>query len=561
MVPVATRTMSFAVESRTERTLPNGQEEAPSRASDAPRAREVVIAAVAFLALAVAVYGHHILNGGFLLDDWSNYVTVNLDDDGFWKDVSEFAEGQGSRPLTGAYYGVFMNLFGQHMGWWLAWIAGLGAAVSFGVYWVLRLLRMGVVDSAIVAGLLLVLPGSDTLRLWAVGGSQQVAIAWTAFGFVAALLAFRVERRLPRVALHALSVTLFAASLLFVEMTLPVMLLSGLVYLLVATKRAALTRWGVDVVVLGAIVVWGRGRSAMQAQPFDGMLDHAREIARQAWTFLATQVLPFTAASWLLALALLAVPIVAAAIALRAREHPERPAMLRWLGVLAAGALVMAASYAAYVPAENWYAPLQAGLGNRVNGVAAIGWLLMVVAWLRLLATLVVRPRLLPFAAPLLALLLGAIYVERTLDDARAYQQGFQIGRQTLDTIRGAVPEPPRGAMIYAFGQPLETKPGVPVFHATWDLNSAARVLYGDATVRALPAFPALRFTCERDRVVPDFGWDPATRERFASEYGRTFFVDTVAGRALPITSRKVCEKANAEWPRSPVYPPPPPPG
>jgi hypothetical protein len=515
-----------------------------------------VLAALAFLVLGAIVYGDHVLDGGFVLDDWTNFAMVDFHPGGILADYAAFLSVSYSRPLAGLPTAVLGNVFGQHMGLWLAWTAGLGVPVSLGVFWILRLLGFRTVDAFAVGALVYVFNGSSTLRLWMSGGGEQIAIAWTLLGFVLALYALRAHGRRALV-LHGASLMLYLAALLFVEMTLSVMLASVLLYLLVAPWRAAVARWAVDVAVLAPVALLvTTSQGARSPQDLGGMIEHARLIADQSWTLFMTVVIPFTVDWWQVVIPLVAIVVASIVVARRAPAgSPQRTILLRWLASAGAGLVFVAISYAIYAPADNWYVPLQPGVGNRINGVAAIGWMLLGYAVLRLLAELVVRRRLVAVAAPVLSLMFAGVYVERTLQDARAYQDGFATGRETLLALRDAIPDPPDDAMVYAFGQPLETAPGIPVFHSTWDLTSAAQVMWHDQSVRALPAFPSLQLQCRAGDVVPVIWDNPVVGEPFRSRYGRTFFVDTQTGTGLAITSRRICQDAAKTWARSPLYP------
>jgi hypothetical protein len=84
--------------------------------------------------------------------------------------------------------------------------------------------------------------------------------------------------------------------------------------------------------------------------------------------------------------------------------------------------LLIGLGYIVLVPSNIYYVPLQVGIGNRVNIVAAIGYALVVYAAAKLVGMLVFREllhsgQLIGTLATLIAVVVGVDYTRRTNTD------------------------------------------------------------------------------------------------------------------------------------------------
>jgi hypothetical protein len=531
--------------------------------------RELGLVALALTAIAAAVYGGNAIHGGFLSDAWSNRA------------LYEFAPGNGPldalshilaqpniavRPLLGVYLVTLNASFGAHMGYWLTWLIATNVAMALALFLLLRRLSLGALDAAVIAALVLLFPAASSLRLWAAMVAAPATITLALLGFLVALSALERDDRRSSLALHAVSLVLFAASVLLYELMLPLMLSSVLLYRLRVPWRPAISRWLVDCLVLIAIALTvTRSSDSGFMQSSAGMWHHATTIFSQARTLLATTVLPFASARWSIVLLIALVPAVALAVyRYLPATSPVRPELRRWLVTMAAGCVVVAFGYVIFIPAVDYYTPLGAGIANRINAVPSIGWVLILYSGAMLFATLAFRElpkaRLLSSGLATLACALIAISWIKTLDsESDAYTRAFGEDERVLQVIRTALPDPPPYSTIWTFGQPVEIIPGVPVFGNTWDMTTSVQLTYDDPTINSYVALPETSFYCLAHGIAPGGAYQEDGTERpnrlLGSPYGRTYFVDTVDGRVRPIRTARECHEGALEFQPSPALP------
>ena len=521
--------------------------------------KELAIVTGLLVVLAAAVFGPHARDGGFLSDDWAIYALLNLpDQQGFIGGVETLLDQPNisQRPGLAIYLAAVDGVLGMHMGYYLALAAAMGVLLVVSVYWVLRLAGLPALVAGPISVLILLFPGADSVRLWIAASGAQLSVTIAVAGFGLAILAFRSKGR-RSIALHAASVVLYVGSVLFQEGALAIMCASVLLYLLVGPRRAATARWAVDVAVLVPIAVFVTSRTSFERQDAAGMVDHAEAMLSDARTLLTKVVVPIGADEWLvLATAAL---VLGAAVAV-ARSLPavdaDRAQLRLYIAAALAGLGVVAAGYAMYVPAIDYYTPGAYGIGNRVNNVASIGWVLALVSIVMLAATLACRaasrPRRYAQAITIcVALLIGLQYVGQLRTDADRYQRAYVTGARALATIRRTVPKPPANAVLWTFGQPIEQVPGIPVFGNTWDMTSSVQLMWRDPTISSVPAYPTLKFDCRRAVVQPAderFG-----KGAFRARYGRAYFVDTVRGEYVVPRDRGECLEITRRWKPSPA--------
>lgn len=534
---------------------------------------EAAATTLALAATAAIVYGSNVLHGGFLSDSWTFRSVYALSPHGgFFDGLDQLFVGENlqARPFQAIYLATLNAASGSHTALWFVALDAANVVMCMGICLLLRKLRFEFLDAALIAGLILVFPAASSLRLWAANVQVPVSMSLAVFGFLVALHAFEADGR-RRTALHGASLAMFVASVLFYEAALPLMLCSALLYRLCVPWSKALRRWVVDALVLLSVTaaLTVSAPNAKEVQGWDGMWHHAGRIFDQSWTLLATRLLPFGGGGWLALAVAALVALGIAVIAMRTRtDRTTRALLVRWLGVLTAGLVVVALGSAIYAPGPDFYVPLAEGIGNRVNAVSGIGWVLIIYAWLKLVVSVAASRSARPEPAALAAVAvvcaaIGVYWGNLSADDARAYVEAHREDQRVLASIRAAIPEPPAGSTIWTFGQPVQVVPGVPVFGNVWDMTSGVQLLYGDPTLKSFVGYEETTFDCLGHAVVP--GGNPTyvtafppAADYFASRYGQTYFVDTTSGRVEQIRTPGDCRRAAASFRRSPPYPPEP---
>jgi hypothetical protein len=516
---------------------------------------------------AAAIYGPYAVDGGFLSDAWSIQALYEFaPKEGFFGAAEHMLDQPNlrQRPLNAVYLAALVEVFGSHMGFWIAWAGAVGVLMSVCLFVLLRELGVTRVHAGAMATLVLIFPASSALKLWTAVPGNQLAISLTIVGLLLALRAFKAGGR-RGLALHGGSLAMFVASLLLYEAALPIMLASLLLYRLQVSWRAAARRWAADCVALVPLALGITRSSNFETQDAEGMWQHMEIIWDQAQTLLTTVVLPFGTDRWY-ALVPIGLVVVAALVVQHLLPPGDlaRIALRRWLSVVAAGLVVVVLGYAIFVPAIDYYSPLSAGIGNRVNAVPGIGWVLVAYGVVMVASTLVFRgvpnERLLTAGmAGAACLVIGVNWVQAVDRDANAYERAFAAGQRVLQTMGAALPEPPPRSTIWTFGQPVEEVPGVPIFGNTWDMTDSVKLHYGDPTLASLVGFPGTTFDCRADRIVP--GGSPHYQIEgryltgFDSRYGRTYFLETTSGRLERIVTPAQCRRASESFPRSPGLP------
>lgn len=518
---------------------------------------------------AVFVYGSHVANGGFIGDAWTTRAWYQLYPHGdFFATVGHFfsLSAMSTRPLNAVYRVLLNEVFGGDMGAWFTWQAISCVVMSALLYLLLRRLGFAPLDGAVIAILVFLFPADTSLRLWTPVIHASLAISLAILGFLLAFAGFDSPRKRRGLLLHAGSALLFVAGLLLYEVALPIMLASVLLYRLRVPWREAAKRWLLDLAVLLpiALVVTRSPGSAAQEQSGSGALAHAVRILEGCPRLLADTLLPFGGWYALAALGLLLLGSLVMLRRLPASDRRRAP-LRRFLGVFGAGLLVVLLGYSIYAPGIDYYEPTATGIADRVNAVPSIGWVLVLYAALGLLATLLFARRrrgraLVPAAIATGAIVLLAAWLPRIATGSSNYVAAYREGQQTLAVVRAALPQPPRGATIWTFGQPVQIAEGIPVFGNTWDMTNSVDLMYRDPTIRGYVGFPGTILECRERWLVP-FGnvayplTSPPESSEFASRYGAIYFVDTVTGRSEPIESRGQCLQALRSFRLSPEFP------
>ena len=492
--------------------------------------REVGLAALGLAVLDAAVYGSHVADGGFYWDDWQLAGRERfpvLEGAGQVDGVFDHVL-LGYRPGLGVLLPAVHALLGAHPWAHLLLAQVIAVAMCLAVFAVLRELGVERWSALAVAGLALVFPWGDSLRLWATAAINDVAVTLYLLGLLLALRGLRSGRR----GLTVAALALYAASTLTYEICAFAAVSSFLLYRLRVPWRAALRRGALDWLAVGIPAAFVIANTPRERQPLGDSLEHGAALAGDALTIAGESIFTGSAAVGLALLAALA--LGAAAI----DADRRRPA-----GALALAAVVgVAAAYGPFVPASDHYDALGEGVNNRVGLLAAIPYALLAVAaglaGGALLAR-VWRHRMAgPAGAAAIVLVIAGQWIAATRDHAADWDRSAREQETVLAAIEKALPDPPRGALVLTRGARLYVAPGIPVFSVRWDLKPAVRLRYGRRDLRAYPLPPGARLYCGRRFAGPGIeGYEPGR----SALYGRVFVVDVPSREATRVTSRDVC--------------------
>jgi hypothetical protein len=497
--------------------------------------------------LGAAVFGSHVANGGFYNDDWAFAVAYRYRlESGLFGAVEAF-DWLSFRPIATLYWPFTHWVFGVDPSLHLAWVVVMAVAMSAALYWLLRTLGMERVHAAAVAALVLIFPASDANRLWAAASIALPGITLYLVGTVIALHGLgKPGRRV--LAWHAAAVTLYVLSVMTYEIAAGAILVSLLLYRWRAGWSAALSRWLVDVAVVGTVLLLVTSGSWNEPQPLETVLRHARTMADQSVSVLARAVVPFGSPEAEIVMAVLALIAATGLVVWRLRppDDPVARALRRWLLIALAAGGATAIGYAIFVTADFSYLPLRPGQFNRVNGLAAIGFVLLIYALAMVAGTLVAgrarrwREWSTGFAL-MVSLVMGGGWIHRIDVDKAQWSSSAEQQQAIVDRVERALPKPPARTTIYTVGAPAEAAPGVPVFAATWDLAGALSLMWDDSSLAAYPGVPGTRFVCGRRMIAAlnsNNSFSPQT-----APYGKAVVVDVAAPRAFWIDDLSDCRR------------------
>ena len=531
------------------------------------RWRELLLATALLVVLAAAVYGTHVRDGGFLMDDWSNAAKTRY---------LAACCGTGQTGTGSGYLAQVRNLLsdgpaGYHIGLplliplsfaafrpalapHLALALALAVLVSASMYAVLRRFRIAPVHALLMSALVLVFPWSDSNRLWAMASYNQLAVVLWLLGALVAVRGLRSRGR-RAVLMHAVALLAYVAGIFIYELVAGAVLVTVMLYLHRDTEgrpawKGIALRWIADIAVTAAALLTVLAIALPRGIiPWDERLTFAGRVADESVTLLGYAAVPFAQPSRLLAAALL-LAVLLAAFLVRRRASPESTehrTLTTWLLLAAAAVVVTGAGYALAIPG-GYGRPLSAGIENRVNLVSGAGYVMLVYAVLALAGHLAFRslrrPPAWAAAVPVAAsLVIGAGYIGLTRESAADYDRSFAEQLRVLNAIRDGGPYPD-GALIFPFGYPSFTTVGVPVYSWIWDLPPASKVILDDPSPAAFPVLPGTTFTCGADSVLPENIHGLSEFQR--GSYGLTFFVDVPTGRTISLEDRETCEAAVA---------------
>ncbi|MGA2162959.1 MAG: hypothetical protein ABSH36_00645 [Solirubrobacteraceae bacterium] len=528
----------------------------PSRAILERIAQHRDAGAILILAiLAVIVCGPHVLNGGLMIDDWTFVAEAHFTD--FGKLLNYLVSHDVRRPVGGFYLAALYVLLGSHVKLMLAFSAAMRFLLVAILYGLLRELRFSWLAAVAIAGLTLLFPTADSTWLWIGASELSFAVACVLLGCLLNLRAMK-NGESPRLPLRVIGLALIATGILSYELVIPIGLASGALYLTRARPRQVLREWGIDVLVLGIVIIvftfhtvpLVQGTDDHELSSYALMGEHAHVIFSQSATLLTHSLLPYGTPRNVTVLGMLATILMLAVVVsymLKPSDEARR-ALRRWLIVTAAGVLFIGLGYVFLVPANIYYRPLQVGVGNRTNDITAIGYALIVYSSAALVGTLVFRELrssrlLVGTLTALITVVIGAGYVRQIDTDEAAWHQSTVLQHMILTTLRTHIAPPPRGTSVITLDAPTETAPGVTVFSVSWDLNSAVQLLWNDPTLKAYPMAPGLQITCKPTQLLVGA---PGSPPSWQTTYP-TDFMDVAAGTVFSVKRAPACIDASTK--------------
>lgn len=511
--------------------------------------RELAVALCALFALSAPIIVPHVMHGGFYYDDWA--LSAANHELGLAGAVKQFFLSNNRRPLLALYLPALHAVFGLHMHAMVAWSAVLHVMTGWGLYAVFRVWGVGRRDAAVPAVLFVLFPYDDATWLWSTGSQASVAVLTYLLGTALALYGLDASPTRSKL-LHCGAMGFYVTSVLTYELAVFAICFSLVLYVQRTGRPRAIKLWLCDLALIVPILVFVSaqiipilpGGDVHPELSIGDQLTHAQMIAEQAVRLLARAAVPTGDPSGLVVAAAGLLGLIGATIVVHRRAGAQwrRDAVMSSLKMVALGALGSTLAYAVLIPADPYYSPLQAGIGNRINGFAAIGLVLIVWASARLTAVLLARSARAAIVIGLvLAVAVGVGYASRTRDDVLSWDYSVRLQLQVLAALRVTEPSLPHGSTVIAVGAPAYVTPGVPVFAAVWDLNGALRRTRDDPSLVAYPLAPGTVLTCSARLVVPSGNGFGA---RQASPYERTILLDSRRRIATSLLNRGTCISA-----------------
>jgi hypothetical protein len=517
--------------------------------------------AILLMVLTTALFLPHITHGGLYYDDWESVSLARFDTHGLFHVLLPSWTNPGNRPLHNVVYSIALALLGDHQHAFPTYTALATLAVSLTLYAALRTLSMKPIHAAVISGLVVVYPFADSTHLWFSATDSDGTIVLYLLGVIVAIHGLRRHGWAGAI-YHTGAVILFACSIMLYETTASVIMLTGALYWWSAGRHAALPRWSADVgCTLILLLLFARHSSLPRIHGVSALVQHAQSIKDESLTLLAHTVVPL-GVNQTIVLGGIALILVGTLIACwrMPRENPTRIMLRGWLLIVVGSLIFTAAAEAMFIPAAPYYVPLAEGVGNRVNGVPALGLVaatvgiymiigITVACALRAMRRLVprrsgqmhhLRTHLAIMIGVLLALLTGVRWAQLVRRDVSAWDLASSYQLRALGRIHALVPHLGHHSVLLVFGGPAYTQPGVPVFAATWDLNGAIQVSYKDFTLSAIPVISGSSLTCTATGIVSNPAPGPST----VFPYNDAVLVEVASGAVSRPATPNQCRKA-----------------
>jgi hypothetical protein len=506
-------------------------------------AAELVLVSVALLALAVIVFGEHVLHGGLYSDDWGNAAEYRfLDSPHYLHAVEGRARDMGSRPLLALLLPLPDALFGIHAAPQLALALVLGVLTCLLLYLLLRTLGLAPVHCGAIAALVLLFPWADSIRLWATASLNTVALCFGLLGLTVALRSLRRDDRKGGQG-HALAIALFVLSILTYEVMALALLLTGLLYRGRAARGRVLRWWVADALAVGLALIYTAVTTSKQAGSASHLLHNVPVFARQSLAVLSLSFVPPGVQSTMPRLLGLALAGVAVAVLVRRQRRRPEAETRRLLVLIVAAALLIPCAYTILI--DSYVSPLDGGYGNRGNLFAAFGYAALAYGLTLAVAKAVAgsRRRLEVVLASVLVVMVGTGYALRARDDVASWDRAAALQAELLHDFDRVAPSIPAGTTVVSFGFPADVE-GAPVFNASWDLKGAV-LLRTDEKLQAQPFFQGATLRCLRRGLIMTL---PNVDAPVAMQYRHVLFADLRKGRTQQVRSLSACLSARRSF-------------
>ena len=495
--------------------------------------------------------GGHVIHGGFYYDDWKVRSVAHFG--GFGSTLDFTLDVNNRRPVGNLWTSTIFTVLGGHARAYLALALCLHLALCGLLYGILRQLGFSWLQAVAGSALLLLFPGSDSTWLWATAAQMTLSVVFLLAGLLLGLSAVTATGRRSSL-LKIAAIVMYASAVLTYELVAPAAMAAGALYLVRAPRRRAVRAWAVDVVSLSVVIVIFTLRlfSILPGKDVHATLsrskwaEHARLLFEQGHTLLARSIVPFGDPSDGIVFAV-AAAVVVASLAFLARlpsEHQLRSSLRRWLILAAVGLALLPIGWVLLIPSDLYYVPLQVGVGNRINVVAAMGCVLVALALAGLVGTLAARVR--PEArgiSSVVTMILAAVVAVGYAHDAARDQDSWRAATTAqngiLRSLSALLPRPERSSTVLTVGAPLFTAPGVPIFAAAWDLDGAVKLRYDDSSLSAHPISPGSAFACR----AGGFAFRAPYAKTQVIPLRRAVVVDLARSRVAAVQSPRACTR------------------
>lgn len=524
----------------------------PKPPAAGPGWRELSLAGLLFLVLAIAVYGWFVFQGGFVADDWVNADRYYFHaEPGFWGAVDNYQTP--SRPVAAFYVTLTYTAMGIDFVPHLALSVLLAAFLSAAFYAFLRTLGLEWGLALAAAALLLVFPMADSTRFWSTGSQINLFIG---LYLVAAVVAIAGLRRFgptpsrPAVLTQGLASLLAVTAVAGYEIVAPAVLLSFLLYRWIGDEwRGAAWRWVLDAIPTLLILIFYTQRFGEGAETIGALLENARLLGDGAVGVLSYSFYPERAFMqyWDVVAAVAAVVLGAALVRRFAPPSPDRDAIARYLPLMLVAIVGIGIGYLMIVPAADRYPVYSPGVQNRVNCFAALGICALVVFVIGTLASMLAasmprisaatRARLRVGLTGLLVLIMFGFYTLRTVEDGRDWAKAAEVQEEVLDEAHALLPSPPADSAIFTAPYPGHAAPSIPIFGGGGnnDQLGAFKVSYDSDEMRSFPLLGETEIECGATSMAqPETG-------NSETEYGKAILIDFRTDTIYRPRNRRQC--------------------
>ena len=531
-----------------------------------PTFAELGIYAVVLAVATGLLLGEHVRASGWYSDDWAyRSLWLQFDSLGFWGQMDALMSSDllAGRPTLAVYLSLVQQMLGPRQGAHLAWAAVLAVVFSGCVYLLLRNLRFRPLDAGLVGLLLLVFPGSDSTRIWAMISDAQVAMSLVLLGVVCGLAALSASGR-RAVALRVSASVLMFLGLTIYELTFGALLLTFLLYRSRVPWKRALRAGAIDwlTVALTWLLVL-RNSNAERLKPA-AAIDHGWVVLKQIFELFATVALPFDSVGAGIVIALVVVGLAVVVVRKLPAGDPTRAALIGWLWTAAVSVAFLAGAYVIYAPSSPMYVPLAPGLLNRTNAFGALPLIVLVYSLGALVAVLVFRGLShergwAAAATAAIALAIGIDYTAGITHHLRLWDSGWARAHAALERYKVSAPAPTRYGLVVMYGVPMQEADGIPVWAHNWDFEGALALTYHDATIRGRPAFPGTFIECRAgDAKLLNTLYSGVVLPHDDAAYGSLILFDGNTGRYARPRNRKECREQAPTFIPGPLVAPDP---